>query len=205
MATSSFLAYALALAIAVAIPGPGIAALVGRALGTGFKRTIPMLTGIVVGDLVYLTLAVFGLALLARTFSTAFMVVRFAGAAYLLWLAWKFWTSGLTPEKIERSPGRRDGLMSFAAGLAVTLSNPKAIVFYMALLPMVIEMAQVRLADWAVLSTLTVFILYAVLLPYVVLASRARTALANRTTLKSVNRIAALAMTGAAGFILART
>ena len=129
MTLSSFLAYTLALGIAAAIPGPGIAALVGRALGTGFRRTMPMLTGLVLGDLVYLTFAILGLALLAHTFQTAFMAVRIAGALYLLWLAWKFWTAGLTPEKVERSPGRRDGLMSFAAGFAVTLGNPKTIVF----------------------------------------------------------------------------
>ena len=204
MAPSAFLAYTLALGIAAAIPGPGIAALVGRALGTGFKRTMPMLAGLVLGDLLYLTLAILGLALLAHTFETAFKVVRIAGAFYLLWLAWKFWTSGLTPEKIERSPGKRDGLMSFAAGFAVTVGNPKTIVFYMALLPVVIDMTGVSLADWAILSVLTVLILYVVLTPYVALASRARTALANHATLKTVNRTAALAMTGAAGFILAR-
>lgn len=205
MTLSSFLAYTLALGIAAAIPGPGIAALVGRALGTGFRRTLPMLAGLVLGDLVYLTFAILGLALLAHTFETAFMVVRIAGAFYLLWLAWKFWTSGLSPERIERSPGKRDGLMSFAAGFAVTLGNPKTVVFYLALLPVVIDMTGVGFTDWAVLSVLTVLILYVVLLPYVALASRARSALADRATLKAVNRTAALAMTGAAGFILART
>ena len=205
MALSSFLAYTLALGIAAAIPGPGIAALVGRALGTGFRRTMPMLAGLVLGDLIYLTFAILGLALLAHTFETAFRIVRIAGALYLLWLAWKFWTAGLTPEKIERSPGKRDGLMSFAAGLAVTLGNPKTIVFYLALLPVVIDMTGVSFADWSVLAVLTVLILYAVLVPYIALASRARSALADRATLKTVNRTAALAMTGAAGFILART
>ena len=205
MTLSSFLAYTLALGIAAAIPGPGIAALVGRALGTGFRRTMPMLTGLVLGDLVYLTFAILGLALLAHTFQTAFMAVRIAGALYLLWLAWKFWTAGLTPEKVERSPGRRDGLMSFAAGFAVTLGNPKTIVFYLALLPVVIDMGTVGLADYTVLAVLTILILYAVLTPYVVLASRARTVFSNRKTLKTVNRTAAIAMAGAAGFILART
>ncbi|MEC9342727.1 MAG: LysE family translocator [Pseudomonadota bacterium] len=204
MALSSFLAYTLALGIAAAIPGPGVAALVGRALGTGFRRTMPMLAGLVLGDLLYLTLAILGLALLAHTFETAFLAVRIAGALYLLWLAWKFWTSGLTPERIERAPGRRDGLLSFAAGFAVTMGNPKTIVFYMALLPVVIDMTGVGLVDWAVLFVLTVLILYVVLVPYVALASRARSALANRATLKIVNRSAAIAMTGAAGFILAR-
>ncbi len=205
MTLSSFLAYTLALGIAAAIPGPGVAALVGRALGTGFRRTLPMLAGIVLGDLVYLTFAILGLALLAHTFETAFMVVRIVGAFYLLWLAWKFWTAGLSPERIERSPGKRDGLMSFAAGLAVTLGNPKTVVFYLALLPVVIDMTGVSFTDWAVLSVLTVLILYVVLVPYVALASRARSALADRATLRAVNRTAALAMTGAAGYILART
>lgn len=204
MTLSSYLAYTVALAIAAAIPGPGIAALVGRALGTGMRRTLPMLTGIVLGDLAYLTFAVLGLAVVARNFAAGFMVLRLAGAAYLLWLAWRFWTAGITPERIERSKGRRDGLASLTAGFALTIGNPKTIVFYVALLPTVIDTGAVRFADWAVLALLTVATLYVVLLPYVALAARARTALADRTTLRSLNRVAALAMTGAAAFVLAK-
>ncbi|MCB1385494.1 MAG: LysE family translocator [Nitratireductor sp.] len=129
MNLTAFLAYALALGIAAAIPGPGVAALVGRALGSGLTRSLPMLLGLAVGDVVYLTLAIAGLAFIAKAFSTVFFIVKLAGAAYLLWLAWRFWTRGIAIHEVARSAGRRDGLASFLAGLAVTLGNPKTIVF----------------------------------------------------------------------------
>ena len=204
MTTASFFAYALALAIAAAIPGPGVAALVGRALGAGLRRTLPMLTGLVLGDLTYLLLAVAGLAFLAKSFASVFLLVRIAGALYLLWLAWNFWRSGISVSEVRATPGRRDALASFLAGLAVTLGNPKTIVFYLALVPAVIDLGSVTPSGFALLAAITVVVLYAVLLPYVALAARARAALRNPSALRFLNRLAAVAMASTAGWILAR-
>ena len=83
MTLTGFLTYALALGIAAAIPGPGVIALIARALGSGFRPTLPMLFGLALGDVVYLGAAVLGLAYIASTFGTAFMVIKYLGAAYL--------------------------------------------------------------------------------------------------------------------------
>lgn len=204
MTLASFLAYAAALAIAAAIPGPGVTALVGRALGAGFLRTMPMLAGLVLGDLTYLFLAVAGLAVVAKTFAGLFVAVKFAGAAYLAWLAYRFWTSGITVSQVEASRGRREGFASFLAGLTLTLGNPKTIVFYLALAPAVIDLHAVDPAAFAVLAAITVAVLYVVLLPYVALAARARSAMRDVRALRIVNRFAAAAMAGTAGWIVAR-
>ncbi len=204
MNTASFIAYGTALAIAAAIPGPGIAALVGRALGTGFWRALPMLTGLVLGDLTYLLLAVAGLAIIAKMFSGIFLVVKIGGALYLAFLAWKFWSSGITVTEAQAETGVRDGIASFFAGLALTLGNPKTIVFYLAITPVVIDLQTVGVADFAALALVTVIVLYVVLLPYLALAARARAALKNPRALKFVNRTAALAMAAAAGWVVAR-
>ena len=204
MIYTAYIAYAVALAIAAIIPGPGIAALTGRALATGLSRTMPMLAGLILGDVAYLTLAVLGLALIAQTFATVFLFIKIAGAGYLAYLAWRFWRDGIGPRQITRSSGRREGVASFLAGFAVTLGNPKTIIFYMALLPTVIDLQSVQLADWLWLAVITVLVLYATLLPYVALAARARDAMANRDSMKALSRIAATAMAGAAGFILIR-
>ena len=204
MSLTAFLAYAIALGIAAAIPGPGVAALVGRALGTGFGRSIPMLLGLAVGDVIYLTLAIAGLAFIASAFSTVFFFIKLAGAAYLLWLAWRFWTQGIAIQEVEKSAGRRDGFASFLAGLTVTLGNPKTIVFYMAILPAVMDLGAVTLAGYGVLVVLTFLVLFAVLLPYIALASKARLFFTDPAALRRLNRSAAVAMTGAAGWIVAR-
>src|SRR5688572_30041372 len=85
--------FTIAYAIAVLVPGPGVAAVVARALGGGFKGAFPMVLGILAGDLVYFVFAAFGLATIATHFGPLFVVVRWAGAAYLLFIAYKFWTA----------------------------------------------------------------------------------------------------------------
>ena len=86
-----YLAYAAALAIAAVIPGPGVAALVGQALGGSFRSCFFFLAGLALGDVVYLTVAVAGLAAVASLFSGAVVIIKILSGAYLLYLAWQFW------------------------------------------------------------------------------------------------------------------
>ena len=101
MTLAGIVTYSGALAVAAAIPGPGVTALVARALGSGFRLSLFMAFGFVLGDLTYLTAVVLGLAFVAQTFGTVFLVIKWLGVAYLAWLAWTFWTSGITPETVE--------------------------------------------------------------------------------------------------------
>src|SRR5882724_3230837 len=92
--------FALTYAIVCAVPGPGVAAIVARGLGGGFKGSVPMVFGILVGDLIYLSFAAFGLAAIATYFAGVFTVIRYLSAAYLLYIAWKFWTAKPGTEQI---------------------------------------------------------------------------------------------------------
>lgn len=198
-----FLPYVIALGVAAAIPGPGIAACVGKALGSGFRPAFYFMNGLVLGDLTYLTLAILGLSAIASVFGGFFTLVKFAGAAYLVWLAWSFWKAGIDPEKMEAKQGK--GFWpSFIGGFSVTMGNPKTIIFYMALLPTVVDLQTVTFDRFAILAVLTVLVLYGVVTPYIVLASRARAFLRNPRALKILNRSAATAMLGAATFIVTR-
>ena len=165
MTFAGFLAYSAALGLAVAVPGPGIVAMVARGLGSGFRATLPFMIGIALGDLVYLTAAVLGLAYIANTFGVVFMAIKYAGAAYLFYLAYKFWTAGVGIEKVEARKAV-GGLASFLSGLSVTMGNPKVMVFYLALLPAIIDLSTVTVTDYAILVALTAGIIFAILLPY---------------------------------------
>ncbi len=190
MTLTGFITYCAALALAVAVPGPGVVALVARGLGSGFRATLPMALGIALGDLVYLTAAVMGLAFIAKSFGIVFMVLKYAGAAYLAFLAFKFWTSGVGIEKVEAR--RADGpLASFLSGLMVTLGNPKVMVFYLALLPAIVDLNTVTFQDYAILVALTAAILLVILLPYLALATRTRALLQTPKALKRISRVAA--------------
>ena len=205
MTLAGFIAYAGALAIAAAIPGPGVTALVARALGSGFRSSLIMALGLVLGDLTYLTAVVLGLAIVAQTFGTLFLIVKWLGVAYLAWLAWAFWTSGITPETVEAKKGSGGFLASFLSGLTVTLGNPKTMIFYLALTPTLVDLRTITLYDYAVLAALTVAVLLVVLVPYLVLAAKARKLLKAPRALKALNRTAAAFMGGAAVAIATRS
>ncbi|HEV7320145.1 MAG TPA: LysE family translocator [Ensifer sp.] len=203
MTLTALIAYCGALFIAAAIPGPGVTALVARALGSGFRETFFMGLGIALGDIVYLTAVILGLALIAQTFTTAFLVVKFAGVLYLGYIAWKLWSAGLLPEEIKAKPPA-NAAMSFLSGLLITLGNPKTMLFYVALVPTLIDIRAIGPGDYGLLLTATFLVLLTVLVPYMLLASRARLLLKQPTALKTLNRVAASVLAGTAAYIAVR-
>lgn len=199
----SLATFALALFIAAASPGPGMTALVARALGSGFWATMPMLIGLTLGDLVFLFAAAFGLAALAKTFGTAFMVVKLAGALYLIYLAWKLWTSepkamDVHAERVE-SPWR-----TLMVGLAVTLGNPKTIGFYLALVPTLIDLETITAVGFAELAVVVIAVLLVVGAAYIGAATRARAFFRNPRARRILDRTAGTMLAGAAVAVATR-
>lgn len=198
---SPFFAYATALFIAAIIPGPGVAAVVGRALGSSARETLPFIFGLGMGDVVFLSVAVMGLSLVAQTFSEIFLIIKLAGGLYLLWIARSFWTAGIDPQKIEEK--RVKSLKgSVLGGFMVTMGNPKTIVFYMALLPNVIDLTDVTMTGFGILCVITMVVLYIALVPYVLLTTRAKNLLSNSGAIQRLNRTASVIIGGAGVFIL---
>ena len=173
MTWTGLLAYGAALAIAAAIPGPGVVALIARSLGSGFRHGLAFLLGLILGDLTYLLAACFGLSVVAHAFGEVFVVVRYGAGLYLGWLAFSLWRSAGDLGRIEAMAGERM-TTSLLAGLTVTLSNPKTIFFYVALLPTILDLSSIRVVDFAWLSLATAGILVLVLTPYAALAAKAR-------------------------------
>ena len=89
MHLASLLIFAAALFVAAGSPGPSIAALVARVISKGFRDVFPFLLAMWIGEAIWLSLTVFGLAVVAQTFHYAFVVVKWVGVAYLAWLAFK--------------------------------------------------------------------------------------------------------------------
>ncbi len=194
-------AFAIAYAIVCAVPGPGVAAVVARALGGGFRGAIPMIFGILAGDLVYLTFAAFGLAAIATYFGAVFTVVRYASAIYLLYVAWKFWSAKPGSEqigpKVEKHWSR-----TFLAGLSLTLGNPKAIVFYLALLPTVVPLDGITPAGFFELAGIVIVILMLICSGYALLAASAREFIRSPVAVRRLNRFTGGVLALAAGAVL---
>jgi threonine/homoserine/homoserine lactone efflux protein len=244
---SALLIFAGALLLAAGSPGPSIAALVARVIARGWRDVLPFAAAMWAGEALWLTLAVYGLAALAQTLHGAFLVVKYLGVAYLLYLAWKMWhapvaatpqrsaPAGALPETpaakagasasatlegpaaqagapasphpkgraSEGPSGQRrfsagSGRAMFLAGLAVTLGNPKIMVFYLALLPTIIDLAGITLLGWLELTATMLVILAAIDLGYIALAARARLLLKSPRALRIANRASATLLGGAA-------
>lgn len=203
MTSAGFLTYALALGVAAAVPGPGVVALIARALSSGFKAAMAFAVGLVLGDLTFLSAAVFGLALIAETLGELFVVVRLCAGLYLAILAVRLWRSAGRTDRVEGGPADRP-LASFVAGLTVTLANPKTIVFYLAVLPTLVDLRTITAGDYATLVGLTGSVLAVVMTPYAALAAQARDALSEPAFRARLNRGAAAIMAGAAIWTIAR-
>lgn len=192
---ASLFAYALALGLAAAIPGPGVAALVGQSMGNGLRAALFLLAGIALGDLVYLTVAVAGLSAIAQSFSDIFLIVKILGGLYLCYLAVKLWSNRSGLEEAGAAHRQSDHA-SFLSGFSLTLGNPKTIIFYLALLPTVLDLNSIGLGKWALLSLVTVAVLFITLTPYALLAARARRVLKQPKALQRLNRAAATIIGG---------
>jgi threonine/homoserine/homoserine lactone efflux protein len=204
MDLAGLLVFGSALFIAAASPGPGIAAIVARVLGRGTRGALAFTAGVAIGDVVWLTFAVLGLSALAQTFHGVFEMVKYAGAAYLLYLAWKLWTAPVAAHPMALATSREKPLRLFLGGLAVTMGNPKVMVFYLALLPALIDTARVTIVGYAELVAVTLGVLGLVFAGYVVLAARARRLFTSPRALRTVNRCTGAVMAGAAAAIAAR-
>lgn len=196
---TSLIAFAGALLVAAAAPGPSIAALVARVLSRGVRDVLPFLLAMWVGEALWLALAVGGMSAMAQAFGELFLVIKLAGVAYLMILAWKMWTAAPVPaEQAAGDMPRRSALRMFAAGIAVTLGNPKIMVFYMALLPTFVDLRHVGPGGFGELLATAVGVLLVVHFGWVVLAARTRRLLSSRRAVRIVNRGSAAVMAGAA-------
>jgi threonine/homoserine/homoserine lactone efflux protein len=203
MALSGLLVFALALIVAAGSPGPSIAALVARVMTSGLRDVLPFLAAMWLGEAIWLGCAVAGLAMLAHTFALVFIALKFAGVAYLLFLAWKMW---FAPAEVRASvlPANRSAWRMFGAGLATALGNPKIMVFYVALLPTLVDLSQVGALAWLELTLTMLAVLCAVDFGWALVAARARKLLTSRRAVRIANRASATMMAGAAAAIAAR-
>jgi len=204
MSLESGLSFFIAIFIFGITPGPGIFALLARSLTSGARACFPLALGMALSDIVYLVMACFGLATIAHNWNGVFTVIRFAGAAYLLYLGWKMWTSP-TPEnhqdRVENSPGF---VASLIQGILISASNPKVILFYIAFLPTFMDLSVLNARDIIIAALLTLLALMSGLMLISLGASRARKALRSPTAMQRLNRTAGGIMASAGVYLATR-
>jgi threonine/homoserine/homoserine lactone efflux protein len=181
-------------------PGPGVAATIARGLGAGTANAFGYVAGFVLGDLIWFTIAATGLAALATQFGTAFLVLKYLGCAYLLYLAWKFWVSASAAADVEAAthvPGQWSG---FVGTLTLTLSNPKVIVFFLSIMPLAVDVKSLTLSAYLSMAAIMAVVCSSCILVVLVLAARARRVFRSPVAITRINRASAGLLAGAAMF-----
>jgi len=132
---SDYGAFVAAIVLFLAIPGPGNLALITSTGKGGVAGGLMATLGVIVGDQVLMWLAVAGVAAVLATYPAAFAAIQWLGALYLAWLGWKMLTAKEGDAPVLNIRPRQ----YFQQSLAITLLNPKAIVFYMAFFPLFVD------------------------------------------------------------------
>lgn len=197
MTVASTIAFIAAVFVLGATPGPAVFAIIARALASGLRPAFAFHLGVLCGDVVLMLAAILGLAAVAQALGEWFVVVKIAGGLYLVWLGWKLWTSEPQAPGPEALVPAAEVRRNVLAGLMLTLSNPKAIVFYAAFLPTFIDLTSIGLPDFAILALVIAAVLTATNMAYALLAARARVFFKSRRAMRNLDRAAGTMMIGA--------
>ena len=140
-----------------AMPSASVALVITRSVTLGVANGIAVSVGIVLGDLVFILLAILGLSVVAETMGSLFMVIKYLGATYLLWLGYTLLTSkSNTTITLNKTIEKRNLAASFFAGFILTLGDIKAIVFYVSLFPVFIDLSALNVADILIIISVMV-------------------------------------------------
>jgi threonine/homoserine/homoserine lactone efflux protein len=188
MSFEIWLAFAFACTVLVVIPGPTVLLVVAYALGAGRRTALWTVIGVFFGDLVAITASVLGLGVLLAASATLFIVLKFVGGAYLIYLGFKLFTAPVVAGRIEAKAAAASGPKMALHAFAVTATNPKGLVFFVAFLPQFLNPAAPA-APQLMIMVVTFTIIAAVnALIYAMAAGGLRTRITQPAVLKWMNR-----------------
>ncbi len=192
MTTQSWLMYLILVLAAASTPGPAVLFIMTNTTLHGWKKSIFAAFGNIVGLLIMGIIAVTGLGALLNTSELIFNLVKYAGAAYLIYLGVKlFFQKGIDLNQVQGrfNPEVKSAKKIFIQAMGVALSNPKAIVFLTALLPQFLHVEQPILPQFSLLIATLMFFSFAFLMFYALLAHKAKFWLMKPHRIKIFGRI----------------
>lgn len=177
MTIASALALYSTMIVLALIPGPGVIVVIARSLDSGFRQGLATAMGVLSGDFVFITLAVFGLAALAELMGNLFVVIKYIGAAYLIYLGFNLLTAKPSTED-QQAPKPAKHSANFLVGLMTSMSNPKVILFYFSFFPAFFDLDNLSLTDVAALFLIATFSVGTVMAGYAYVAAKTKSSFA---------------------------
>ena len=196
MPLETWAAFAAASAVLLIIPGPTILLVVSYALGQGWRTALPMAIGVALGDFTAMTLSMLGIGALLAASATVFTILKWIGAAYLVYLGIKLFRAGgalqAEPRRTAASP-----LRMMAHAWLVTALNPKSITFFVAFLPQFIDRHADFRTQMAIFEATFLTLAFINALGYALVASRARELVRNPRAIGIFNKAGGTLLVGA--------
>jgi homoserine/homoserine lactone efflux protein len=201
MTLETWLAFLVAACLISVSPGAGAVACMTSGMRYGYRRGVWNIFGMQVGIALQLAIVGAGLGAILATSTVAFATLKWLGVAYLCWLGWKQWRAPAEPVRVGAEDGAGTRTALFAQGFLVNATNPKATVFFLAVLPQFIEVSRPLLPQYLVVcATLTVVDLV-VMSGYTVFAAKVLALLRAPRQIRFVNRLFGGLFIGAAALL----
>jgi threonine/homoserine/homoserine lactone efflux protein len=193
MSIDSLFALFGAMLLLAIVPGPAVFAIIARSFSSGKLQAFYMTIGIVLGDYIFIILALFGLSALAEVMGTTFFVIKYLSAAYLIWLGINLLR--LKTNSIDIEASKDSSLTSnFLTGLFLTLGNPKAIIFYIGFFPAFINFNEVTFYDTSLIMLAATLAFGSVNMCYSLLAVKAKNTFKSPNATTVINKTAGTIM-----------
>ncbi|MDH2326561.1 LysE family translocator [Cereibacter sp. SYSU M97828] len=184
------LLYAGALVILFLTPGPVWVALIARGLSGGFAAAWPLAVGVALGDLGWPLAAIFGLSWMTSHYAGFMDVLRWVAVGIFVLMGYGLIRNAAKPIGADSRLTRPGRLAGFSAGMAAVLANPKAILFYMGVLPGFFDLSRVTGWDIAAILGVSMIVPMTGNLVFALMVDRVRALLSTEGALRRLNRIA---------------
>jgi threonine/homoserine/homoserine lactone efflux protein len=192
------------LIVLAAIPSVSVLAVTARAAAFGFGHGLFTALGIVVADIVFILIAIYGLAFIAEMMGDQFALVQLVGGAYLIWLGISLWRADVKMRASD-SPAESSRKSSFMTGLLITFGDQKAILFYLGFFPAFLDLSRMTPADTVIIIVIAALGVGGAKLVYAFLADRARLLFKNSGAARGLNLLAAVVMIAVGVVLLLKT
>ena len=193
MSSGSIFALFGAMIVLASVPDTSALAVLGRTISSGFSQGLYTVIGIVVGDYIFIILAVYGLSYIAERMEAVFIVIQYMAGAYLIWLGIRIWKSKITDVEVE-SIKETSGLSSFMSGFLITMGDPKAILFYISFLSAFVDLSAIKFGDTIIIMIVATLSAGGLKLLYAYLGDRSRILFQSHKAKKMLNVSAAAVM-----------
>lgn len=196
MGLDVWLGFTAASIVLLIIPGPTILLVVSYALGQGWRTAMPMAAGVALGDFTAMTLSMLGIGALLAASATVFTIVKWLGAAYLIWLGIKLFRSG-TSLQTEAREAEISPFKMLGHAWLVTSLNPKSITFFVAFLPQFINVHGDFWSQMLIFETTFLILSFSNAFLYAFAAHKARSLFKSPRILRAFNRTGGTLLIGA--------